>query len=56
MRYTDAKMRSYYLTLPPKVRARLMNTKVEFASLGELMMVGEHFRNELDPEERHPPS
>ena len=56
MRYTDPRMRAYLLTLPSKVRARLMRSKVEIASLGELMMVGEHFRNDLPPEERDPPA
>ncbi len=56
MRYTDPKMRAYFSTLPSKVRARLMLSKVEIASLGELMLVGEHFRNNLPPDEREPPA
>lgn len=55
MQYTDPRMQEYFLSLPSKVRAHLMLSKVEFASLGDLMLVGEHFRNNLPPEEREPP-
>lgn len=55
MLFEDPKMQAYYDSLPPKVRAFLENAKVEVGSPGELMMIGEHFRNAFaDQEEKGP--
>lgn len=51
MKYTDDKMQAYFQTLPPKVRAFLTHSNVEISTLGELMMVGEHLKKDLLPDE-----
>ena len=50
MKYTDPQMESYYMSLPKEVRAVLDRSGAEIGSLGELMLIGEHFRYSLDCE------
>ncbi len=54
MQYTDANMQAYFQSLPFKVRAILMRSNIEISTLGELMMVGEHLKNELPTDEQEP--
>ena len=49
MKYEDPRMEEYYASLPARVRSFLDRSGAEIASLGELMLIGEHFRNSLGP-------
>ena len=46
----DPKLWDYFISLPAPVRAALLRHRVYVASLGELRMMAEHFRHELDGE------
>lgn len=48
LQFEDPKMQEYFEALPSKVRAFLRNSKLEISSPGELMMIGEHFKKELE--------
>ena len=48
LQFEDPKMQVYFEALPSKVRAFLRNSKLEISSPGELMMIGEHFKKELE--------
>ena len=48
LQFEDPKMQEYFEALPSKVRAFLRNSKIEISSPGELMMIGEHFKKELE--------
>lgn len=48
LQFEDPKMQEYFEDLPSKVRAFLRNSKIEISSPGELMMIGEHFKKELE--------
>lgn len=37
--------------MPSKVRAFINLSKAEIGSLGDLMLIGEHFRNSFGPDE-----
>lgn len=38
-------MEAYFASLPPKVRAFINRSKADISTPGELMLIGEHFRN-----------
>lgn len=42
------------MSLPSKVRAHIIVSKAEISSLGELRIIGEHFKNEFAPYENEP--
>ena len=46
----DPKLWDYFISLPAPVRAALLRHRAYVASLGELRMMAEHFRYELDGE------
>ena len=48
MQYEDPKMEAYFQSLPPSVQALIIRSGADIASLGELTMIGEHFKNNLD--------
>lgn len=48
LQFEDPEMQEYFEALPSKVRAFLRNSKIEISSPGELMMIGEHFKKELE--------
>lgn len=45
MKFDDPNMENYFRTLPLEVQAFIQNSKAEISSPGELMLIGEHFRN-----------
>ena len=51
MTFEDPKLEEYFRTLPEDVQRFLNSSGKEICSLGELMLVGEHFRNSFG----HPP-
>lgn len=56
MRYDDEKMEAYYQSLPLSVQSYINQFGTGLCSLGELMLVGEHYRSILDgdPQQRLP--
>lgn len=56
MTFEDPKMEAYFNALPSKTRAFLRNAGVEISTPGELMLIGEHFRNHFEETEPKPPS
>ena len=44
-KYDDPKMEAYFRTLPLEVQNLIERSGAEIASLGELTMIGEHFKN-----------
>lgn len=51
MKYSDPKMEKYFCTLPPEVQNYINESKADISSLGELMLIGEHFRYSFGYEE-----
>ena len=47
MKYEDSKMEAYFNSLPEKVQDFINASGADICSLGELMMIGEHFRYSL---------
>lgn len=45
MKYENPQMEVYFNSLPPKVRAFINRSKADISTPGELMLIGEHFRN-----------
>ncbi len=45
MKYENPQMEAYFNSLPPKVRAFINRSKADISTPGELMLIGEHFRN-----------
>ncbi|MDO4515929.1 MAG: hypothetical protein Q4C76_02175 [Bacillota bacterium] len=45
MKYENPQMEAYFASLPPKVRAFINRSKADISTPGELMLIGEHFRN-----------
>lgn len=43
----DPVLGEYFATLPPKVQDFIVNAKAEISTLGELIAIGEHFRQDL---------
>lgn len=43
-KYGDPAMESYFRSLPPDVQGFISQSGAKVSSLGELMMIGEHFR------------
>lgn len=57
MKYEDPKMEAYYQSLPPEVRQFIDQSRADICSLGELTLIGEHFRVSLGcPRESGHPS
>lgn len=44
MKYKDPKTEEYYKSLPGVVRAFIHQSGAEISTLGELMLIGEHFK------------
>jgi hypothetical protein len=44
MKYDDPKMERYFHSLPPEVQNYINRSDAEIASLGDLMLIGEHFK------------
>ena len=47
MKYEDPKMEEYFQSLPAEVKAYINASGADICSLGELTMIGEHFRHSL---------
>ena len=45
-------MEAYFNSLPSKVRAFIHNSRADISTPGELMLIGEHFRNSFGETER----
>lgn len=45
MKYEDPRMEAYFNSLPSPVRRFIHRSGAEISSPGELMLIGEHFRN-----------
>ncbi len=43
-------LKDYFLSLPPIIQKQILVAKAEICTLGELMQVAEHFKNELHAE------
>ncbi len=52
MKYEDPRMEAYFNSLPSKVRAFIHNSRADISTPGELMLIGEHFRNSFGETER----
>ncbi|MCI2106672.1 MAG: hypothetical protein LKK00_08150 [Intestinimonas sp.] len=52
MKYSDPKMEQYFNSLPSTVRAYINLSKAEIGSLGDLMLIGEHFRYSFGPDDK----
>ena len=48
MKYKDPKMEAYYQSLPPEVRRFIDQSGADICSIGELTLIGEHFKVSLD--------
>lgn len=46
-RYENPQMEQYFRSLPPKVQNFILDSHAEIGSLGDLMLIGEHFRHSL---------
>lgn len=44
----DPKLWNYFISLPSPVRAEILRHQVYVSTLGELQLMAEHFRNELN--------
>ena len=44
----DPKLWDYFISLPAPIRAELLRHEVYVSSLGEIQIIAEHFRYELD--------
>lgn len=44
MKYSDPEMERYFKSLPPEVQSYINASDAEISSLGELKLIGEHFR------------
>ena len=51
MNFSDSKMEQYFNTLPPEVQNYILASGADISSLGELTLIGEHFRYSLGYEE-----
>ena len=47
MKYDNGDMDRYFQSLPPNVKAFIKSSGIEISTLGELMMIGEHFKHGL---------
>ena len=45
MKYENPQMEAYFNSLPPEVQSFIENSKADISTPGELMLIGEHFRN-----------
>ncbi len=52
MKYEDPRMEDYFNSLPSKVRAFIRNSRADISTPGELMLIGEHFRNSFGDSEK----
>ncbi|HWS42419.1 MAG TPA: hypothetical protein VN421_04960 [Pseudoflavonifractor sp.] len=52
VKFEDPAMKNYFLSLPQGVRRYLEDSGVELSTLGELMMIGEHFKENPPPAEQ----
>lgn len=44
MKYSDSEMERYFKSLPPEVQSYINASDADISSLGELKLIGEHFR------------
>ncbi|MCC8122108.1 MAG: hypothetical protein LIO58_00980 [Oscillospiraceae bacterium] len=51
MKYEDPKMEAYFNSLPGVVKRYIAKSGAVIGSLGELTMIGEHFKNSLAPDQ-----
>jgi len=49
-KYDDPQMEAYFNSLPGAVKAYINRSGAVIGSLGELTMIGEHFKNNLEKE------
>ena len=47
MKFDDPNMEAYFRTLPLEVQGFIERSKADISSPGELMLIGEHFRNSM---------
>ncbi|MCI8828177.1 MAG: hypothetical protein HFE98_04920 [Ruminiclostridium sp.] len=52
MKYRDPNMEAYFNSLPPAVRVFIDRSGADISTPGELMLIGEHFRNSFGYTER----
>lgn len=45
MKFDDPNMENYFRNLPLEVQAFIQNSGADISTPGELMLIGEHFRN-----------
>ena len=48
MKYDNYDMERYFQSLPPDIKDFISSSGVEVSTLGELMLIGEHFKHSLD--------
>ena len=51
MMYSDPNMERHFNSLPPEVQAFIRKSKGEISTYGELMQIGEHFKQSMSAEE-----
>lgn len=52
VKYQDPNMEAYFNSLPPAVRVFIDRSRADISTPGELMLIGEHFRNSFGYTER----
>ena len=52
VKYRDPNMEAYFNSLPPAVRVFIDRSGADISTPGELMLIGEHFRNSFGYTER----
>lgn len=45
---SDIEIENYYNSLPPKIKSQILASNAEITTLGELMLVADHFNMQED--------
>ncbi len=43
---SDEEFFSYYNSLPPKIKSKILSSNAEISTIGELMLVAEHYNQQ----------